>query len=298
MRKPATERPPYEHKKQHYHVASIPDSSVAVLGSGQQLLGIENTIESLSPLQRNGMSLEITSGSGQRQGSIRLYPPDPDPEYDPSIANAFLLHAAVIDEILFLPVPLVYDQSLFFRVVIVPTAAVGAGSFMGSSPRIVIFDLPKLSELSGIMGGENAQTTYVEPVVEKMFNGEEFLGTLGKHVVKLDAAEFASNVKARNEVEPLYTKYGRGILYFLPTGIFRGWDNLPLYLSHESIKRVSIHVGEKHWETFSLTIEVYAPHHPSTSTTKPVFMGLTKQDLEPVKRYFYKHCADYVEVIW
>lgn len=83
---------------------------------------------------------------------------------------------------------------------------------MGSSPRIVIFDLPKLSELSGIMGGENAQTTYVEPVVEKMFNGEEFLGTLGKHVVKLDAAEFASNVKARNEVEPLYTKYGRGKL--------------------------------------------------------------------------------------
>lgn len=38
MREPATERPPYEHKKQHYHVASIPDSSVAVLGSGQQYL--------------------------------------------------------------------------------------------------------------------------------------------------------------------------------------------------------------------------------------------------------------------
>lgn len=96
MSEPATERPPYEHKKQHYHVASIPDSSVAALGSGQQLLGIENTIESLSPLQRNGMSLEITSGSGQRQGDIRLYPPDPDPEHDPSIANAVLLHAAVI----------------------------------------------------------------------------------------------------------------------------------------------------------------------------------------------------------
>lgn len=99
---------------------------------------------------------------------------------------------------------------VFFRVVIVPTAAVGAGSFMGSSLKIVIFDLPKRSELSGIIGGENTQATQVEPVIEKVFNGEEFLGALGKHVVKFDAAEFTSNVKARNEVEPLYTRYGRG----------------------------------------------------------------------------------------
>jgi len=70
----------------------------------------------------------------------------------------------------------------------------------------------------------------------------------------------------------------------LPTGFFYGWKDPIPYLPHELVKSVEIYEGAKTKKTFDLVTHASEPYYHSGQLTEVPFKGLSKQDLEPVKR--------------
>ncbi|THX40372.1 hypothetical protein D6D10_03569 [Aureobasidium pullulans] len=105
------------------------------------------------------------------------------------------------------------------------------------------------------------------------------MGGHGKHVIKSDPEEFISNVENSER-----RGKRRGFLYLLPTGLFYGWKDPIPYLPHELVKSVEIYEGAKTKKTFDLVIHASEPYYHSGQLTEVPFKGLSKQDLEPVKR--------------
>ena len=216
------------------------------------------------------------------------------------------------DQVIFLPSP---DDVNAFRAVVVPSASVGASTITKDLPKLMVFDIPRKHSLDGWEGENTSQNETTEGVTERVFNDQAMLGGHGKHVIKADAEEFISSVKPREEekalchqdwrenIQVLYTKVDdpkgisilvcdrhcapltfEGYLYFLPTEIFSGWNDPLSYFSHDSIKHIEIHEGAKTKKTFDMRLEVSEPYYHSGKTTKVELKGLSKQDLEHIKR--------------
>ncbi|KAH0148223.1 hypothetical protein KCU67_g11533, partial [Aureobasidium melanogenum] len=265
------------------------DPLIAGMGCGSYIGGVD-VVSCVSPLKQK-MHLEIMSGMSNGQGSIRLS------ELTDDIAGGMtsMLHSALIDQVIFLPSP---DDAAAFRVVVVPAASVGASTITRDLPKLMVFDVPREHKLNGFIARNAGQNETTEDVIEKVFNDPSMLCGHGKHVIKADAEEFISSVKPREEdramchqdwrenIQVLYTKVNNpeAVLYFLPTGIFYGWNDPLSYFSHESIKHIDIHEGTKTKRTFDMTLEVTEPYYHTGKTTKVELKSLSKQDLEPIKR--------------
>ncbi|KAG9514153.1 hypothetical protein KCU93_g9846, partial [Aureobasidium melanogenum] len=270
------------------------DPLIAGMGCGSYIGGV-NVVSCVSPLKQK-MHLEIMSGMSDGQGSIRLS------ELTDDIAGGitFMLHSALIDQVVFLPSP---DDADAFRVVVVPSASVGASTITRDLPKLMVFDVPRGHKLDGFIARNAGQNETTEDVIEKVFNDPSMLCGHGKHVIKADAEEFISSVKPREEdramchqdwrenIQVLYTKVNNleAVLYFLPTGIFYGWNDPLSYFSHESIKHIEIHEGTKAKKTFDMTLEVTEPYYHTGKTTKVELKSLSKQDLEPIKSGSSQH---------
>ncbi|CAD0093585.1 unnamed protein product [Aureobasidium mustum] len=263
------------------------DPLVAGMGCGFYLCGVD-VVSCISPLNQK-MHLEIMSGSSDGQGSIRLS----ELGDDDLGGITFLLHSALIgmdktNVVLFvgssdvktrscLPSP---DDAGAFRVIVVPSASVGASTITKELPKLMVFDVPRDQKLDGTMGRNTKPGMSAEMAFETVFNDESLLGGHGKRVIRPDAEEF---INWRDNMQVLYTKVDdpEGYLYFLPTGIFLGWNDPLSYFSHDSIKHIEIHEGAKTKKTSDMRLE----------TMKVELKGLSKQDLEPIKRYLYMKCA-------
>ncbi|CAD0083865.1 unnamed protein product, partial [Aureobasidium vineae] len=98
-------------------------------------IGGVNVVSYVSPLKQK-MYLKIVSGI------IRLSKLTDD------IGGGitFILHSALIDQITLLPSP---EDVEAFRVVVVPSASVGASTFTRELPKLMIFDVPRKHKLDG-----------------------------------------------------------------------------------------------------------------------------------------------------
>ncbi|THW20550.1 hypothetical protein D6D25_06917, partial [Aureobasidium pullulans] len=201
------------------------------------------------------------------------------------------------DQVIFLPSPV---DAKAFRIVVVPSAAAGASTITKTLPKLMVLDVPREHKLDGTMGENAGPYDTAEDVIERVFNDKSMMGGHGKHVIKSDPEEFISNVgnsERRGKGDNVHTRSRqlatavyegeqtrRGFLYLLPTGLFYGWKDPIPYLPHELVKSVEIYEGAKTKKTFDLVIHASEPYYHSGQLTEVPFKGLSKQDLEPVKR--------------
>lgn len=109
------------------------------------------------------------------------------------------------DQIIFLPSP---DDVNAFRVVVVPSASVGASTITKDLSKLMAHDIPWKHKLDSLKGENADPREATEDITEKVFNDQSMLGRHGKQVIKADAEKFISNVKPREEERALCLKTG------------------------------------------------------------------------------------------